>query len=209
MTAQFKRYVASLLTTIAVGITLDAKALDGDAGESSSGTSQLDLLVPKLVKITNIGAIDFGRYSGVGNLSQSDPVCIYSNMDTNNVGNDYTVTMHGNGTAGTGGCTSNCFTLTCQGGDCLNGASPDDQIVYNAYWDTSNEAEAQIGTEGGVEASEDGWTGWSNLDDCGGGGATNATFRVRIDEQDILDDKRAGTYQGVLTIVITPTVATP
>jgi hypothetical protein len=179
-------------------------ATDGSEGNTSSGTTDLTLTVPEMVKIHKIDDLSFNYTYGLNNaaatISDSDDVCVYSNMWTGG-SHDYRVTMTGSGASST-------FKVTCTSGDCDEGTT--DEIDYSAYWNDesgNDTGEAQVGTTGGVSAQINDQTGWSNDLDCTGSpnGGTNARVRVEFAKNDILNNRRAGTYTGTLTILITPT----
>ncbi|WP_338578816.1 hypothetical protein [Halomonas salifodinae] len=55
-------------------------ASDGAVGPTSSGTLQVQVQIPDLVRITDLADIDLGTYSGdAGNLSGSSPACVRRN----------------------------------------------------------------------------------------------------------------------------------
>jgi hypothetical protein len=190
-TALVKLAVATSTAWLLTG-SLAFAATDGTAGTTSTGTSSMFIDIPALVKITGVADLwpDNGgnEFTGVGDLENSDPVCIYSNMDTGSGSADYTVTASGSGAASA--LTVNCSTGVCNG----------DSIQYRVYWDDGG-GEAIVGSKGtgGVLSGN---TGWSNQDDCGS--STNATFKVNFQEQDLLDNVRHGRYTGTLTLLITP-----
>jgi hypothetical protein len=178
-------------------------ASDGTEGLTSTGETTITLEVDEIVKITEIDDLDLSSpvYDGVAaEITQHDDVCVYSNMDTDGASShEYSVTMTGDGTGST-------FRVTCTAGDCLVGTA--DQIDYGAWWNDvtgSNVGEAQVGTTGGTSDALTLQTGWSNSLNCGGAGATNARVRVKFAKADMLDNRRAGEYEGLLTILITPT----
>lgn len=184
----------TLLTSVAFSDNSFAATNPPDATQTSStGSSDMTVTIPVLVKITNIEDLFTDTtpdYDGAAaNLTDNDNVCVYSNMSSSIGTNDYSVTMTGSGTA-------SAFTLACSSGDCSG-----DTITYTAFWnDQSGTAgETQVTTNTALTNQ----TGWSNSVDCGAG--TNANFRVNFTQNELLNNALAGDYSGTLTIVITPT----
>jgi hypothetical protein len=194
---------------VAIGIVLlgmvsaqHALATDGSEGNTSQGDTALTLTVAEMVKIHKIDDLSFNYSYGLNNAAATiddfDDVCIYSNMWTGG-SHDYRVTMTGNGTGST-------FKVVCSSGDCDEGTT--DEIDYTVYWNDvsgTNVDESVVGSTGGASAFINDQVGWSNALDCGGAASTNARVRVEFAKNDILNNKRAGTYSGTLTILITPT----
>lgn len=59
-------------------------ASDGSVGATSSGTLGVQVMIPALVRITDLSDIDLGTYSGdQGNLSGSSDACVRSNSPGN------------------------------------------------------------------------------------------------------------------------------
>ena len=185
-----------------VGGQLAWAASDGSEGNTSQGSTDLTLTVAEMVKVHKIDDLTFDYTYGLNNAASTiddfDDVCVYSNMWTGGA-HDYRVTMTGNGASST-------FKVTCSSGDCDEGTT--DTIDYTVYWNDesgTNTGQTQVGSKGGAATALDDQTGWSNALDCGGVGTTNARVRVEFEKNDILNNKRAGTYTGTLTILITPT----
>lgn len=203
MRTGIKFIVACAALIGAVEIREVRAATDGVEGTTSSGDTTINLAIDEVVKITKINDLDLAVpvYDGVATeITAHDDVCVYSNMDTQGgSGHSYSVTMTGNGTGST-------FKVTCTGGDC--GVGGNDEIDYGAWWNDvgeTNAGEAQVGVTGGASNVLASQTGWSNALNCGGVSNTNARVRVKFAKNDLLDQRRAGTYSGVLTILITPT----
>jgi hypothetical protein len=208
---QVASYTFGLLLGLLTVYAGEASAqTQGTVGETSTGVSNMTLTLPNLVKITDVANLNFNnagsgtKYSGQGDVEADDAVCIYSNMEKlGGTANRYTVTMTGNGSGST-------FKLTCTSGECLTTTSGGpDLISYQPFWnDEAAPATVTVGSKGGASAQLANQTGWNNRHDCtlddSGASGNNANFRVLIEENDMLDDKRIGTYTGTLTILITP-----
>lgn len=170
-----------------------AFAADGTTGTTSSVTQTMQMDIPALVRISNVDDLFPTSHTGSdftgGNsdVSQSDPVCIYSNMLTSNSDADYTVTATGNG-------TSSAFTLACGTGDCTG-----ETVAYQVFWTGSVGTEEQITTPASPHTTK--FKSWSNAEDCSS--STNATLRVNFPRANLMAVKY-GRFTGTLQILITP-----
>ena len=152
--------------------------------------------IPPLVRISRVsdiwpanGAFEFT--GGTSDLEAFDEVCIYSNMDDGAAAADYTVYVTGSGEAG-------ALTLGCSTGVCTG-----DTIAYSVAWDDVSPGVSYTAFSGpGIGNTLSGFEGWSNLDDCAN--TDNASYRVTIANQAMIDTVNHGTYTGTLNIVITP-----
>src|SRR5690606_17204771 len=89
--------VTMCIALLSLGIqspTPSFAATDGTVGINSEGSTDLNLSIPNLVKITGIADLNFGLYSPPGDAEVDDDVCVYTNAPSGN----YQVTAHGNGT---------------------------------------------------------------------------------------------------------------
>jgi hypothetical protein len=187
-------FAGTLLTLVAFSPKSFAATNPSEATTTSStGSSDMTVTIPVLVKISDIGDLftdSTPDYDGAAaNLTDDDNVCVFSNMSSSVGTNDYSVTMTGSGAA-------SAFTLGCSSGDCTG-----DTISYTAFWNdqTGTSGETQVTTNVALTSQ----TGWSNSLDCGA--STNANFRVNFTKTELLNNAFAGDYTGTLTIVITPT----
>lgn len=162
-------------------------ATDGTEGETSTGTSDISVEIPKLVKI--IGIADLYQYytGGPGGFDQNDDVCIYSNMDTGT--GTYSVTI-------TGG--SNPKATSPSAGFYVGNASTDQEIPYTVAWNDVSGTSGESSVSSGVALT--GQNGFTNDATCG---VDNANFHVQMAQVDLLG-VRPQTYQGTITILITP-----
>ena len=154
-------------------------ATDGILASTSTGDLTLSLSVPNLCKISGISDLSFGSYSGSGTAAQNDNVCVY----TNNASGNYKVTAKGSGTA-------LAFTLT-------NSV----QIVpYTVRWNNIS------GTSGNIALttnSQSGTLSGANTSSQNCAGGSNSNFQVLITQGSLMSVP-AGTYSGILTLVIDP-----
>jgi hypothetical protein len=152
-------------------------AQDGTLGATSTGSTDMDVTIPGLVRITGVGNLDFGNYTGGSAPSLYEPVCVY----TNDASGNYKVTARGTG-------ASYAFTV-----DDGNGHT----IPYSVSWDDfsatiSLSPDTASTTRSGANTSSQ---------TCGGG--NSARFQVSFTASALLS-KPAGTYTGTLTLIIEP-----
>ena len=153
-------------------------AHSGSSGATSTGDLDITLTIATLQKITGIANINFGTYSGTGDISRDDDVCVYNNRSDHT----YNVKLSGSG-------ANNVFVVARSG----------KTIPYRVFWNVTT------GTTGNVEATKDvtltSRTGASSLLDCGA--ANTANFQVTIARSDIMKVP-PGIYTGTLSIAILP-----
>lgn len=155
-------------------------ATDGTLGPDSTGTQGVSMSIANLVRITGMENINFGVYSGTGNLASAVNVCIWTNQSSGN----YRVTASGSGQDGV-------FTLSNGSGGVL---------PYAVRWNTTIGTSGNFALDPGViTASLSGAN--TSSSNCGGG--RNANFQVTIQQEQLLA-RRPGIYAGVLTLVIAP-----
>ena len=162
-------------------------AQDGSEGTvDSTGSMEMYLTIPDLVRLSNVGDITFSSYSGAGDLSSYDNVCIY----TNDTQGHYQVTATGNHDS-TGGSGTAFYV-----------ASGTYAISYSLSWN------AATGGGGTAMTAGSALTGRTNGDrtsqSCGSGTALNASFQVSFSRANLLHQKRAGVYEGAITFVVEP-----
>lgn len=156
-----------------------AATSDGTLGVTSTGTADMTVTVDELMLITGMASLNFGTWTGSGDLTQNENVCIYTNQATGL----YTVTASGSGAA-------SAFTLT-DGGNTL---------AYTVYFNDVSGivGEVQLNTT----VANNTQTGANTASQtCGGG--NNANYRVNIASA-ALAAAPSGIYTGTLTIVVEP-----
>lgn len=186
------RRIYRLLTLVALLsapiLTTQAATNPADPGATSTGTSDISVTIPKLVKISGISDLTEAGYDGsAGGVDMDDDVCIYANLGA---GGNYTVTISG-GSNGWGGGTAAGFFVG-------NNANAQ-EIAYAVAWNDVTGTAGGVAVTHGVDLTTQ--TGYSNAEDCGA--STNANFRVTLTQANLLAVLN-GTYTGTLTIVITP-----
>lgn len=177
---QLGRGVAAVLFCVLLNSPHGYAASDGETGASSEGDFELELTIPNLVRITGVADMNFGSYSGSGVFSRNDNVCVY----TNSANGQYLVTAQGSGAA-------SAFTVS-------DGASH--TIPYTVRWND------QTGTSGNIQldpsvssATQSG--AHTSSETCSGGDTAN--FEISFTQGALLGVP-AGTYTGVLTLIIEP-----
>ena len=136
-------------------------------------------------RITGLADVNFGTINTFSDQTIGQNVCIYSVFGNSTLLRPYSVRATGDGTGG-------AFTL----------ASGARTLPYEVRWDDA--ANQTTGTQltSGVNAA--GFANGSTSQTCAGGsGGENASLIVTITGTS-LATATAGTYTGVLTIVITP-----
>ncbi len=185
--SHIKGILALTSVSLLVLATAGMAATNGDLGSSSTGTTDISITIPSLVKISDLQDINLGTVSTVnGDIKGSTTACIYSNQPAaGGSGGGYQVTANGNG-------AGNAFTVS-------DGANT---LAYTAYWkpDTSAGDGTQV-TSGSSLANQDG-ADTSSIS-CAGTGL-NAKFTVAFSQSNIAAAP-PGTYTGTATIVIAPT----
>jgi len=160
---------------------------DGDPGETSTGTSDISVTIPNLVRISGMADITATYTGAAGGVDENFDLCVYSNMDTGGAGS-YSVRM--TSTSPWGGAQADEFVIS--------NAANTAEVEYAVEWNN------QAGTGGSSVDYDDpltGQTGWSNATDCGG--TDNANIRVQMTQADLLA-VLPGVYTSTLTVVIAP-----
>lgn len=134
------------------------------------------------MQINNIDDLALGTWSGVGDLSALDNVCIHSKHS----GQNYGITLTGDGTGG-------AFTLS-------SGAPT--TLPYRVFWNDDIGLTGRVEVFAGVKLGSQ--TGGSRFKKCRFvPTGTNASFSVDISATD-LEGVQSGSYSGVLTLFLSP-----
>ncbi len=156
-------------------------ASDGTLGTTSTGTTDISLIVPALVSITNLVDINLGTYAGTGTETGNTDACIFRNGAGN-----YTVTA-----------TTNKGDFRISSG---SGGTASEDIDFDAYWnDVSGTTGRAALTYNTALTTQTG----ANTAALNCGGSDNANFSVEIAEAD-MQTKVPNTYTATVTIVIAP-----
>jgi hypothetical protein len=160
---------------VAAAVTAHA-ATDGGAGASSVGSAEINLSIPELIKISNLEDIDFGTYSGSGDLTYSGSFTVAGN-DTD-ASATYRITGLGTGS-----------------GDSFNLSNGYHELAYSVAFEDASGSVELISTQ-----TVGGRTGiHSRL----GATSRNATYSVQLSE-DTLRTASSGNYFGSLTLMVEP-----
>jgi hypothetical protein len=138
----------------------------------------LSVMIPPVIRISNIDDLVLGTFDGVSNMSAADTVCIYKNG-----GNLYGITASGSGAGG-------AFTIN-------NGSAV---VPYALSWQDNL---GTVALAAGVQAANRG-NAVTASPSCSGGAADNATVTVIIQAADLMSAQQPGLYSGVLTLMVVP-----
>ncbi len=156
-------------------------ASDGDVGTTSTGTTDITLVVPDLVRISDLSDIDLGTYSGMGTETGNTDACIFRN-----------------------GAGTYTVTATTDKGDFRisrgAGGTAAEDIDFDAYWNDESGTTGRAALTYNTALTTQSGANTAAID-CGGG--TNANFSVEIAAAD-MQTKNPATYEATVTIVIAP-----
>ena len=157
-------------------------ATQGTVGATSTGSLNITLTIPQLVRITGLTDITMPTWDGSTDIQGTDNVCVFSSTRR------YTVTATGSG-------ASSAFTLA-------DGTAPTpNTIAYAVEWAASSGASSGTGLTSGTALTAQTTNATSTT--CAGG--TNATVIVKITSANLSAAPSAGTnYTGTLTLVVAP-----
>lgn len=165
---------------IAAPMTSAFAASQGVLGTTSTGSANIRATVANLASITNLNDFVFPTWTGAGDLTLSDNVCVY----VNNRGGKYQVTATGNGRNG--------FSLADGAGN---------NLAYEAQWNVRASAGGDSLRNGNTLRNRD------NADtgsiDCSSGRNLNSALTITLREA-ALRAAPAGTYNGVITLTVAP-----
>jgi len=151
-------------------------ATQGTLGATSTGDLTITLDIANLVRVSNLNDINLGTFAGGGGgLAGTDTFCVYRNGAGN-----YNINMTGDGTA-------NAFTLA-------NGANTVPYTVDFVNGATTTAMNTGTGLAGQTGAN-------TVSDTCAG--VDNVSVNISVSNAD-LSSSPAGTYSGVLTMVVAP-----
>jgi len=173
-----KLATAGVVTLLAVAGHQALAATDGTLGATSTGTSDVSLTINQSYQISGVSDLALGAWSGTGDLSGNDDVCVY----TNDASAGYQVNI----TNSTGS-----FTVANAGAT----ASVPFAVKWNSTTGTSgNQAVTYNSPLAGTGAN-------TSSTNCGGG--NDANFEVSVLAAD-LSAAPADSYSSTLSITIEP-----
>ncbi len=156
-------------------------AADGDVGTTSTGTTDVQLVIPDLVRIYALSDIDLGTYSGMGTEAGNTEACIFRNG-----AGTYSVTA-----------TTNKGDFRLSSG---SGGTASEDIDFTAYWNDVTGTTGRAALTYNTALTTQSGTNTASIT-CAGG--TNANFSVEIADTD-MQTKVPNTYTATVTIVIAP-----
>ncbi|MFU8816371.1 MAG: hypothetical protein ACNA7W_13555 [Pseudomonadales bacterium] len=159
-----------------------ADTADGTVGATSTGTVDLSILVPNLVMITGLDAIEL-EYEAGNDVVGVENFCVWATAGT-----EYTIQI----TSANG---SGVFEAI--------GAATSSSIDYTVDFDDDTSVEAWQPVTEGVVLGGSGYTTASNGARPGCVGGDNAAIRITAVEADNLDGAAADDYQDELTLLVT------
>ncbi len=154
-------------------------ANDGSRGTTSTGDTTVSASIPLRVQITDIADFAFGEWSGTGDLSGTDEICVWSTT------RNYKLTA-------TGDMSGTAFGMTS--------ATTTDTVAFTVDWQTDGTAPTTglvSGTTYTTLAAN------SNSTSCAGANAAHkAVMTVTVPEANLAAARAATDYTGVVTLVV-------
>lgn len=138
--------------------------------------TSLSLAYGQDVQVTGFSDLSFGTYSGTGEVTASDGVCVYKSSGTSK----YKVSPTGSGSGGS-------YELTTTGGT----------LAFKFEWRQSGGAWRNINANGSRNYNG------ANSSSTNCGGSDNAEYQIVI-AANALDAANPGAYSGSVTVVIEP-----
>ena len=169
--------IALAAAFVALSATAAYAATQGTLGATSTGTADISVTIAEQFRISSIQDYAFGTYSGTGNLTANDDVCVY-----NNGTGDYRITASGSGAASAFTVASGANTIAYQ-------------VFYNDVTGTTGAVQLTAATQSGVQTGAN-----TTINDCSAGGLSG-NVEVRM-LQAALQAAPAGAYTGTLTLLV-------
>lgn len=171
--------ITGLSTIMALAGGTAWAATQGSVGTTSTGTVDLQVTIGTLARISDLDDLDLGQFTGSGDLSDNDDVCVWSSGSSG-----YNITGTGSGTGG-------AFTL---------GAGAE-LVTYTVEWaSTSGQTTGSSLTSGSALTGQ---TTAATSTDCNAGASPSASLIVKVAESEMLG-KSAAAFTGTLTLVVAP-----
>ena len=179
-----KNFARSLSTIAALVLATNvsvAATTDGTLGASSPGTADVSLTIDEKFQISGMTAFTFGSWSGTGDLTQNDDICIYHNGD-----GSYKVTITDNS--------------VLSAGFAVEDAADANEIAMSVNFNDETGTTGSIAVvDGTATAAQSGANTAST--NCGGGNSAN--IEVVVAEAD-LNAAPAGAYDSQITVLVEP-----
>lgn len=181
---KFRRSAVLAATLLVGGSGLAFGASQGNVGTTSSGSIDISLTIPNLVRIFGLNDIALGSYTGTGTMTGNDTFCVHSNV----ISGTYKIkATSANGT----------------GGD-FRVKSGANYIVYGVDF---NDDTAQAGSTSLDHDTESAGpynaTKYPNVGNATCAGSENAGAWVTFQEA-ALQEAEPGSYTDTLTLLVTP-----
>lgn len=180
----FRRITAAAALAAVVMMSQGAAAAtQGSLGSTSTGTVGVSVTIPQKYRITSLTDITLGTYSGTGDLTGNDDVCVYTNDATKAyhvlITDSSSMTPSGFGVQNAGATASIPMTVAWNS---ATGTSGNAAVTYNSSLAGSNANSTSV--------------------TCATGGES-ANLQVTLAAAD-LQAAPADAYSTTLTIVIEP-----
>ncbi len=161
-----------------------AATQDGSVGASSTGTVDVQILVPNLVLVENLNDITLNYVPGGGNVSVPEPFCVWATPGTL-----YDITVSSLTNTG-----SQNFVATGASSNVNYSVEFDDNVAGTSW---------EAVTEG--TTLDNGGSGYTPANNATPGcAADNSALRVTAVEAGNLDAAAADVYGDTLTLLVTP-----
>jgi hypothetical protein len=136
----------------------------------------LNVVVPAVVHLSGLDSLSLGTWTGAGNMSGSDSLCVFINS-----GVLYSVTATGSGIGG-------AFSVS-------NGSVP---VAFDANWNDGSGVQSLLpGVVLGNRANAN-----TTSIDCAGGTGNNAVFSVEVPAANLQAVPAPGTFSGTVTLTV-------
>lgn len=188
-------HIRTLIASAGVGLAVafGGSALAATQGNTALGSStgSVDVVVTTglVTRISGLNDINLGTWSGTGDMSGSDDLCIGRSGVGLFANGAYRVRLDGDGDAS----DINAFTLT-------NGT---DLLYYDVAFNDATGAGGTPVTGGVMLNAQTGFGFWQFLNVLFGCAVNNANIEVSIPAAELLSVP-AGNYTGTLTVVLIP-----
>lgn len=164
-------------------------ATQGTAGPTSTGTASVLVVNNDLAWIKGLDDINLGAWSGTGDMSGNDDICVLTNYFPFQL-NNYIIRTSGDGD----GADPSAFTLS-------NGAQ---DIYYRVFFTDVNATPVELlpGQLMGGQQFFAGFGFFASLPAASGCPVPNANVEIRIEEAELATG--GGTHSGILVLELIP-----
>jgi hypothetical protein len=178
-----KLFLLFLMTAVMpMGQRSALSATDGSSGATSTGTAVITLVIPEVYMISRMPNFSLGTYSGSGDMTANNDLCVYSN---------------GNGAYRTVIIDS---TPLSPAGFAVQDTTNTKQIPMQVYWNNHTGITGNSAVSYNTPLSMTGANTQSST--CAAGGLS-ANMQIRFSQAN-LQAALAGDYSSTLTVLIEP-----